>query len=288
MKRMNLKEYFKQEPGFASVMAGFLLVGLLGLLDYATGPKLSFELFFLIPVSLVVWFAGRRAGILIAALSALTWFAADTASRLSSLSSPIPYLNALMKLGFLVAVAWILPAFKKEWQQEKESARTDYLTKTANKRSFEAAAQLELERAQRYHRPFSVVYLDVDKFKFVNDRYGHSAGDTLLRVVAQTIQSKIRSSDLIARVGGDEFALLLPETQSDPAQIVVRRLQKFLLDAAQKNEWPVSFSFGVATFLRPPESVEEMVRKADSLMYAAKKGGGNAVRHEVVGSIEVS
>jgi len=285
---MSLKEYFKKEPEFASVMLGFCMIGLLGLFGYTIGPQFSLEFFFLIPVSLVVWFAGRRAGILIAFLSAIAWFAVDTASRGATLASPVPYWNAIMKLGFLVAVAWILPALKKEWQQEKESARTDYLTKTANKRSFEAAAQLELERAQRYHRPFSVVYLDVDKFKFVNDRYGHSAGDTLLRVVAQTIQSKIRSSDLIARVGGDEFALLLPETQSDPAQIVVRRLQKFLLDAAQKNEWPVSFSFGVATFLRPPESVEEMVKKTDSLMYAAKKGGGNAIRHEVVGSIEVS
>ncbi len=285
---MRLKEYFKKEPEFASVMLGFCMVGLLGLFGYAIGPQFSLEFFFLIPVSLVVWFAGRRAGILIAFLSAIAWFAADTASGGATLASPVPYWNAIMKLGFLVAVAWILPALKKEWQQEKESARTDYLTKTANKRSFEAAAQLELERAQRYHRPFSVVYLDVDKFKFVNDRYGHSAGDTLLRVVAQTIQSKIRSSDLIARMGGDEFALLLPETQSDPAQIVVRRLQKFLLDTAQKNEWPVSFSFGVATFLRPPESVEEMVKKTDSLMYAAKKGGGNAIRHEVVGSIEVS
>ena len=264
------------------------MVGLLGLLDYATGPELSLEIFFLIPVSLVVWFAGRKAGILIAALSAITWFAAATVSNPAVLASPVPYWNAVMKLGFLVAVAWILPALKKEWEQEKESARTDYLTKTANKHSFETAARLELERAQRYHRPFSVVYLDVDKFKFVNDRYGHSAGDTLLRVVAQTIQGKIRSSDVVARVGGDEFAMLLPETQSEPAQIVVRRLQKFLLDAAQRNEWPVSFSFGVATYLRPPESVEEMLKKADSLMVAAKNSGGNAVRHEVVGSIEVS
>jgi len=285
---MSLQEYFKKEPGFVSVTLGLCLVGGLGLLDYATGPELSFEFFFLIPVSLVVWFAGRRAGVLIAALSAISWFAADTAAQPAALASPIPYWNALMKLGFLLAVAWILPALKKEWEQEKESARTDYLTKAANKRSFETAARLELERAQRYHRPFSVVYLDVDKFKFVNDRYGHSAGDTLLRVVAQTIQSKIRLSDLVARVGGDEFALLLPETQSDPAQIVVRRLQKFLQDAVQKNEWPVSFSFGVATYLRPPESVEEMLKKADSLMYTAKKSGGNAVHHEVVGSVEVS
>ncbi|MEK7877363.1 MAG: SulP family inorganic anion transporter, partial [Pseudomonadota bacterium] len=110
----------------------------------------------------------------------------------------------------------------------------------------------------------------------------------LLRMAAQTIQSKIRSSDLIARLGGDEFALLLPETQSEAAQIVVKRIHRFLLDLAQRNEWPVTFSFGVATFLRPPESVEEMIKKADALMVAAKNSGGNTVRHEIIGPIEVS
>ena len=284
---MNAREYFKKEPAFASVVLGLVLAGLLGLLDLAIGPSVSFELFYLAPVGLVCWFAGRRAGLLLAFFSAVIWFAANTVWNPISLTSPVPYWNALTKLGFLAAAAWLLPAMKKEWEQEKRSARTDYLTKTANKRSFEAAAAAEIQRAQRYNRPFSAVYLDVDKFKFVNDRYGHNAGDTLLRATAQTIQDKIRSSDLIARMGGDEFALLLPETQAEAAQIVVKRIQRFLLDLVQKNEWPVTFSFGVATFLRTPDSVEEVVRKADALMYAAKNSGGNGIRHEVVGPIEV-
>ena len=287
MGSMDVKEFSEQHP-VASVLLGLSLVALLGVLDWASGPTFSLEALYLIPVSLVVWFTGRQAGVLIAVLSAITWFAADTASKPLSLVSPVSYWNALMKMGFLLAVAWLLPALKKEWDQERASARIDYLTKTANKRSFETAAKVEIERAQRYNRPFSIVYLDVDKFKFVNDRYGHNTGDTLLRATAQTIQGKIRATDLIARMGGDEFALLLPETQSEAAQIVVKRLQRFLLDLAQRNEWPVTYSFGVATFLRAPESVEELVKKADVLMVAAKNSGGNAVRHEIVGPIEVS
>ena len=286
--RMTLKQYFKQEPAFPSVTLGLFLVGLLGLLDLVAGPEVSFDSFYLLPVGLAVWFAGRRAGVLIAVFSALTWFAAKTATEPELLASPIPYWNTVMKLGLLTAVAWVLPTLKKDWEQEKDSARTDFLTKTVNKRAFESLATTEIDRAQRYNRPFSVVYLDIDKFKFVNDRYGHNAGDTLLRTAARTIQDKIRSSDLIARIGGDEFALLLPETQSEAAQIVVRRLQRFLMDLAQRNEWPVTFSFGVATFLRAPGSVEEMVKRADVLMVAAKAAGGNAVRHEVIGPVEVS
>jgi diguanylate cyclase (GGDEF)-like protein len=284
---MDLKEFSEEHP-FASVLLGLSLVALLGVLDWASGPTLSLEVFFLIPVALTVWFAGRKAGLLTAVLSAIAWFAADTAHNPATLVLPMSYWNVATKLGFLAAVAWLLPALKKEWEQEKSSARTDYLTKTSNKRSFETAAKIEIERAQRYNRPFSLVYLDVDKFKFVNDRYGHNTGDTLLRATAQTIQGKIRASDLVARMGGDEFALLLPETQSEAAQIVVKRIQRFLLDLAQRNEWPVTYSFGVATFLRAPESVEEMVKKVDALMYAAKNSGGNVVRHEVVGPIEVS
>jgi len=285
---MSRGEHSKQKSAGASVFLGLSLVALLGVLDRVTDPALTFDAFYLIPVAVTVWFAGRQAGILTAVLSAVAWFAADTASKPESIASFVPYWNAAMKLGFLVAVAWILPALKKEWEQEKASARTDFLTKTANKRSFETAAQVEITRSQRYNRPFSIVYLDVDKFKFVNDRYGHNTGDTLLRATAQTIQGKIRTSDLVARLGGDEFGLLLPETQSEAAQIVVKRIHRFLLDLAQRNEWPVTFSFGVATFLRPPESVEEMVKKADALMVAAKNSGGNTVRHEVVGRIEVS
>ena len=220
--------------------------------------------------------------------AAAVWFAAHTGFRPGSTLTYTPYWNALMQLAAFLAVTWLLPFVQAEAEREKESPRTDFLTKTANKRGFLSQAELEIQRAHRYKHPFTLVCLDIDNLRFVNQRMGHSAGDTLLQEVAYTLKQKTRSSDVIGRIGGDEFALLLPETQSDPAQIVVRRLQKFLLDAAQKNEWPVSFSFGVATFLRPPESVEEMVRKADSLMYAAKKGGGNAIRHEVVGSIEVS
>ena len=284
---MKLTEYLRKEPQFAVTTLGLVLVGGVAIL-YALNPTaLSLDLFFLVPVALTAWFGGRKLGIFMALAGATAWLIADGVSKPAMASSFIASWNALTKLGLFGAVAWTLPNLRKEQEQERESMLVDYLTKAASKRTFENLAEMEIRRAQRYQHPFTLAYLDVDKFKFVNDRFGHNSGDTLLRVIAQTIHNKTRSSDLIARVGSDEFALLLPETQSEAAQIVVRRLQGHLLDAVQKNEWPVSFSFGVATFIRPPDSVQEMIAKADGLMQAAKDSGGNTVRHEVVGSIQV-
>jgi len=285
---MRVDESVRRQPQLSATAVGLFLVGVLAIVDTLNGPDLSLELFYLLPVSVVAWFAGRRPALLMAIASTAAWFLARHATGLRPIHTLLPYWDALNNLGFYLVAAWALPAVKREWETQVRSGRTDYLTGACNKAGFESFAELEIHRSRRYQHPFTVVWLDVDKFKFLNERYGHSTGDALLRAVTQTLQGKIRSSDVLARIGGDEFALLLPETQSEAAQIVVRRIQRHLLDAAQKNEWPVSFSFGVATFLQPPESVQEMNRKADALLLAAKSTGGNNVRHEVIGRVEVT
>jgi diguanylate cyclase (GGDEF)-like protein len=121
----------------------------------------------------------------------------------------------------------------------------------------------------------------VDDFKQVNDHLGHSAGDRLLRTVADTIRENVRGIDVVARLGGDEFAILMPETDGAAAGVVVRRVRRRLLDAARAGGWPVTFSIGVVTFDTPPASCDEMLQAADDLMYAAKRHGKNAIRQRV-------
>ncbi|HLM56720.1 MAG TPA: GGDEF domain-containing protein, partial [Pyrinomonadaceae bacterium] len=149
----------------------------------------------------------------------------------------------------------------------------------ANKRHFVELAEAELGRARRHGHPFSVAYMDVDDFKLVNDHLGHSAGDRLLKSVAETIRRDVRSIDVVARLGGDEFAVLMPETDGRAARAAVERLRDRLAFAARQQGWPVTFSIGVATWDEPPPSVDEVLRRADELMYAAKRGGKNSVRH---------
>jgi diguanylate cyclase (GGDEF)-like protein len=126
-----------------------------------------------------------------------------------------------------------------------------------------------------------LAYIDLDNFKTVNDTYGHLIGDSLLRLVADTIRNNIRTTDVLARLGGDEFVVLLPETDFEQSEIVINKVQTQLLDEMKKNNWPVTFSIGAVTFLTPPESVDEMIKKADNLMYSAKKNGKNTKKREV-------
>lgn len=166
-------------------------------------------------------------------------------------------------------------------EREKELARIDPLTGVANRRAFYEFAAVEKSRGDRYGRPLTVAYLDVDNLKVVNEKLGPPIGDAVLLAVAITIHSNLRDTDVVARLGGDEFAILLPETGAEAAETVVQKLRTLLLEAMKKNDWPVTFSIGVVTYNKPPESPEEMVRKADDLMYVVKASGKDAIKQEV-------
>ena len=159
--------------------------------------------------------------------------------------------------------------------------KTDFLTGLANRRSFIESAQSEINRARRYENSFTVAYLDLDDFKSINDTYGHLIGDTLLRTVADTIRNNLRITDISARLGGDEFAVLFPDTDSEQSEIVINKMHDRLLDTMKENNWPVTFSIGAVTFVEPPQSVDEVIKKADDFMYSAKKDGKNRINREL-------
>jgi diguanylate cyclase (GGDEF)-like protein len=135
----------------------------------------------------------------------------------------------------------------------------------------------EITRARRYNRPLTLLYIDLDNFKQVNDAFGHETGDELLVEVAATIRCNVRATDLVARLGGDEFALLLTETNREAGLVVTNKLRETLLRAMQERNWPVTFSIGVVSFTVPPASVEEMVKQADEVMYSVKQRGKNSI-----------
>jgi len=273
-------EYFGKRSSLFWIITGSIFVGAIGIADIATGSELAFSLFYLIPIVLVTWFSGRNLGLVISVDSAVMWFIADVLAGQTYSQSVIRYWNAITRLGFFIVVTLLLPALRA-LERERDLARSDYLTGVANRRYFFELAQTELDRSHRYKRPFSIAYIDLDGFKTVNDQWGHQTGDKLLCAVANRVKRELRRTDIIARFGGDEFIVLLLETDQPAAQIAVPKIQSALMDEMRQNDWHVTFSIGVLTCLEAQITADELVKRADSLMYSVKKNGKNAIAYAV-------
>jgi len=166
-------------------------------------------------------------------------------------------------------------------EDERNLSRVDFLTGIANRRAFYEAVEREANRCKRYKRPFTLVYLDIDNFKTVNDDRGHEEGDRLLRTVAAKLGKVTRQTDTVARLGGDEFAMLLCESDVEAAGVATKGIERALIKLVREHGWGVSFSIGARTFRQPGETVDDMVKLADELMYEVKKSGKNAVASRV-------
>jgi diguanylate cyclase (GGDEF)-like protein len=159
-------------------------------------------------------------------------------------------------------------------------AATDELTGAANRRSFLDAASRELDRARRYALPLAAMMLDLDLFKKVNDELGHAAGDDVLRAFADAVRELIRQTDVLGRLGGEEFALLLPHTEVGGAMVLAERIRERVRDAVvDTREGPVrvTVSIGVAALDHSDLGVEDLIRRADDALYAAKRTGRDRV-----------
>jgi diguanylate cyclase (GGDEF)-like protein len=193
--------------------------------------------------------------------------------------------STAFSLGLVLALAVCLLALRRGLRRERELARTDELTGIDNRRAFYELADREIRRAARYGKAFTVACFDIDDFKQVNDRYGHAAGDAVLRLTADTAGKTVRASDVVARLGGDEFAILLPETTAASSETAIRKLQRAISDNVQVSGRAMTVSLGAVTCLEgATETVDAVLRSADKLLYAAKRAGKNRARHQVLGS----
>jgi diguanylate cyclase (GGDEF)-like protein/PAS domain S-box-containing protein len=164
----------------------------------------------------------------------------------------------------------------------EKQARIDYLTNVSNRRHFMEQAELELSRAIRYDKQLAIFMLDIDFFKLINDIHGHNAGDTVLKKLADVCRQTLRELDIIGRLGGEEFAILLPETGPEKATEVAERLRESLANAKvpQKNGQPLQFtvSIGVSFLTSKDDNLDVLLNLADHALYEAKKSGRNKVR----------
>lgn len=161
------------------------------------------------------------------------------------------------------ALTWTIMALRRSLARERRLARVDDLTGIRNARAFHEAAGAEIERARRYQHPFSVAVVDL----------GNRVGDELVRSAAAALRSALRATDLVARLGRDEFIALLPETTAASARIVLEKLRAGLADLRMGDGRPAVPSIGGVTFLNPPRAVEEIIRATDERIADAKSTG---------------
>ncbi len=252
------------------IVGAIVLMIAVGAADRQTGPNVTFELFYTLPVAMAAWCCGPYVGWAFALACAVMWIIVDFTKGRFEVALWAYTWNFGSRLALLMAFSAILTALRHALQREKELARRDFVTHTFNLRAFHELAQLEIVRSRRHQRPLTVIYLDVDHFKTINDQLGHAEGDRFLHAVSTIMTANVRANDFVGRVGGDEFVILLPETGPDAARAVVGKLRSKLMEAIRANSWPVTFSIGVLSCIPSAESSADLIRRADELMYQVK------------------
>jgi diguanylate cyclase (GGDEF)-like protein len=188
------------------------------------------------------------------------------------------------RLGPMILVAYITTMLAQDIRhallQIKLLSERDELTGVLNMRAFGAVAERMSRQAARYGQPYAVLMLDSDSLKVVNDRYGHEAGNRLIKLMVKCVQGQLRDTDLLARYGGDEFIVLLPQTTAEGAETVATRVRQ-LVEAAvlTTDERPVNatVSIGVASYPEHGRDLPSVMERADQALYASKAGGRNRV-----------
>lgn len=161
----------------------------------------------------------------------------------------------------------------------EKAAKTDVITGLTNRRGYYEISEMEYQRIQRHPSELSVIMFDIDRFKHINDNYGHDTGDRVLKDIASIVKNLIREYDYAFRMGGDEFLVLLPDTNEKQASRLAQRIRKEIehYKLEENSKLMISASFGIAQYIRKDTSIEKVTRRADEALYQAKKAGRNRI-----------
>jgi diguanylate cyclase (GGDEF)-like protein len=264
-------------PDWVVFAAGMAMVAAVAAFKVTVGHDIPVADFLLIPVAIVGWLVKARAYAYVAAVctAAVSVVIAVAGQAQAPLAAALA--AAGVRFVLYVVVLALLGGIRQMHVAREKEARTDFLTGAANSRAFEEAAAAEIERGRRYGHELSLLYLDVDDFKAINDTFGHRAGDGVLTDISHVMRCAVRDSDLVARLGGDEFAVLMPEANRFAAGAVARRVRDEVGRVTAPDGRAVRCSIGVASYLAPPASVDALIHDADTLMYSAKEQGKDRI-----------
>lgn len=265
----------------AIALLGVALVIAIGVIDFATGLELHVTLFYFFPIALVSWFVNRRAGILTGVLCTLTWLAANYLGGRRYSSDWIAVWNFTMHLGGSLVIACTMSQLRRAFDQLSRLASHDFLTGLPNGRAFYDLAGREMERAFGLE-PLTLAYIDIEGFKWINHRFGYATGDQMLCTIAHAIRENVLRPDLVGRIGGTAFAVLLPNASADEARFVLEKIQRALKEERKRYAQPVTFFISAMACTKAPRSIAELMHEAELHMTRMKDGKRDALEIEIV------
>ena len=245
--------------------------------DFYTGSEIRLTPFYFIPIAISATNLGRRESLLTALASTVLWTLSNYAAGLRYSSDWILVWNATIQGAVFLFVAQLVANLHTSKARERELARVDSLTGLLNARAFYEQAPRLLEYCQRAGQPVVMAYIDLDNFKSANDSLGHQHGDELLRIVAGVMKTELRSSDLLARMGGDEFVAMLPNSRAVTAREALERMRDAIASRMIAEKSGVTVSIGAVSYSNGSASLNGMLNAADELLYAVKQAGKNRV-----------
>lgn len=263
---------YRQNPRSYALLLGLLALAAEAVLHAFFGFITAFESLYILPIWLATRIGGRRPGALLVVTSALITTAFDQDA--SSLS--VWLISLLLRLVSYSVVMLMIAQVEGALERHQRMAMTDPLTGLLNRRALTEHGASAIEHAQRSSEPLVIAMIDCDNFKQVNDDHGHEAGDQILRILARSLEVGTRTTDLIARVGGDEFAVVLMKTDEGEARQVMGRIEHAFESAVQRAGFKASLSVGMSQLDKNSDSLASMLAAADESMYARK---GSKKRH---------
>lgn len=247
-------------------------------LDFATGIEFRVFLFYSLAIAIYTWYLGKRVAVLAVAVSAVCWLGNEYLGG-RQYTRPIAWVwNTTITMAAFSVFAVLTYWLRLYLETLHRLVNTDDLTSLHNRRAFIRILDRTIVRARSRSQSTSVMFLDIDRFKSVNDGEGHAAGDRVLRELAQALRHSVRRSDFTARMGGDEFAILMPNTSSDQARRIAGQIARIFAERMQGRPDQPTLSIGVVTFpSRLRWDADHALRVADEQMYLAKRGGRDRI-----------
>jgi len=263
---------FKDKPSELILLYCLLFVAWDGMFDFLTGYELTYFVFYILPVAIAAWYGSRGMAWAISVISGIAWLAVDILDRHPYSHDWYVYWNGAVRLSFFILIAQLVTSVRLHLEIEKSMAREDDLTGVPNRLAFKEKCDVLFPLASRNRSPMALGFIDIDDFSRLNDKHGHGFGDEVLKTVANMLKDSMRKTDVFGRMVGNEFAVLLPNTDPDTARNWFAVLHRSLSEKARKEGWPIGFSMGLAVIENPDISTDQAMQFADNLVHRVKKG----------------